>query len=220
MTQTTPVRQNVNDRLSWVKETARGVAGAALLAIWDKVQPAEPHPWMPSISPTDNLQRTMNLIMPLRRRYVIRHGELLTDLVKATEMIFAGLNNVGTIHTARFDLIGNNLCMISVYDGELGGYIRDFIGVIGQAFDALMGYVIDPPPLPTSEHPDQFIAWVAAHDAFQFPDEATDLHPKLHALERESLLMLRQQRHVQLGVYRGYPGYSVAQVRQGLGIGW
>lgn len=217
---TMPDRQPVNERRSWVRETARGVAGAALLAIWNKVQPAEPHPWMPSISPTDNLQRTMNLIMPLRRRFVIRKGELLTDLVKSTDMIYAGLNNVGTIHSARFDLIGNNLCMLSVYDGELSGYIRDFIGVIGQAFDVLMGYVADPPRLPTSEHADEFIAWVAAHDAFQFPDEATDLCPKLNALEREGLLMLRRHRHVQLGAYRGYPGYSVAQVRQGLGIGW
>lgn len=203
-----------------VKESARGMMAAGLLAVWDKVQPAGPHPWVPSISPSDNLQRAMNLVMPLKPSSVLRQGELAKELVKATELIFVGLDNVGTIHNARFLIIGDNLCMISVYDGELNGYIRDFIGAIGQAFDVLMTFVADPPCTPVAEHPDEFIAWIAAHDAYQFPSEATDLHREVGSMERESLLLLRRHRHVQLGTYNRYPGYSAAQVSAALGIGW
>src|SRR5262245_15038310 len=208
------------DALAWARTAARGAAGAVALAVWARVQPAGRHPWTPSVSPSDNLQRPMNLIMPLKPRYLIRRGELVTALVKATDQIYVGLNNVGTVHFARFDLIAGNLCMISVYDGELSGYIRDFIGSIGQSFDVLMGFVANPPPTPVAKYPDDFVAWVAARDAFQFPDESSDLLPRLDSLEREGLLMLRGNRNVQLGFYRNYPGYSAAQVRQGLGIGW
>lgn len=213
-------RQQVQAYGTRAKAVARAAFGDAVLAVWARVQPAKPHPWEPSMSPSDNLQRPMNLIMPLKSRFVIDEGDLTKALVKATDMIFVGLNNVGTVHFARFDIIAGNLCMISIYDGELSGYIRDFIAVIGQAFDVLMGFVKDPPPTPVSKHADEFISWVAAHDAFQMPEESSDLRPELSSLERESLLVLRQHKNVQLGVYRCYPGYSAAQVRNALGIGW
>lgn len=203
-----------------VQETVVEGLTSAGLAIWDHFQPPQPHPWTASPAPSDNLQRTMNLIMPLRRSHVLRRGELLRDLSASTELLTVGLNNVGTVHFARFLIVDRYLCMISVYDGEMSGYIRDFIGTIGQAFDVLMKYVKDPPPCPTSKYPDEFIAWVAAHDAFQFPDERTDLCPELGRLQREGLLVLRRNRHVQTGVYRCYPGYSAAQVRDSLEIGW
>lgn len=209
-----------DDVREWVKVSARGAFTAAAVAVWSRLEPARPHPWVPSIAPTDNLQRPMNLVMPLKYRYLIRRAELTRGLVNATDMILVGLNNVGTIHFARFDLVAGNLCMFSIYDGELTGYIRDFIAVIGKAFDVLMGFVEDPPPTPVEEYPDEFIAWVAAHDAFQLPEEPSDLHPDLASLERENLLVLRQHPNVQFGVYRCYPGYSAAQVRQSLRIGW
>ena len=190
------------------------------LAVWNRFQPPEEHPWAPSPAASDNVQRTMNLIMPLRRGHVLLRGRLLRDLVRATDMIVTGLNNVGTVHFARFVLVGRHLCMISVYDGELSGYIRDFIGTIGQAFDAIMTHVRKPPPTPVAAYPDQFIDWIAAHDAFQFPDEPTDLCPHLNRIERENLLVLRQNRNVQIGVYRCYPGYSAARIRHDLGTGW
>lgn len=203
-----------------LEKSAKGWLADRLLTVWDKVQPAGPHPWEPSIAPSDNLQRAMNLVMPLKPRYVLQQGELVKALAKATEMIFVGLDNVGTIHNARFLLIADNLCMISVYDGELSGYIRDFIGAIGQAFDVLMTFVADPPCTPVAEHPDDFIAWIADHDAYQFPSESSDLHREIGSLERESLLMIRRHRHVQIGTYNRYPGYSAAQVSDALGIGW
>ena len=55
---------------------------------------------------------------------------------------FAGLDNVGTVHFARFVIIGDNLCMISVYDGVFST-IRDFIATIGNVFDAVVRLVED-----------------------------------------------------------------------------
>ena len=192
---------------------------AVALAVWNRFQPPRQQR-CPVPSPSDSLQRTMNLVMPLRRSTVFDRGELLGSLVRSTDKILVALSNVGTVHFARFLLVDRNLCMISVYDGDLRGYIRDFLGTLGDVFDGLMAFVEDPPPRPVVEFPDEFIAWVDAHDAFQFPDESTDLLPELNALERESLLVLRRHRNIQLGTYRCYPGHSAAQVRHGLGIGW
>ncbi len=193
---------------------------AVIAAVWARFERPHPKPVIESMAPGDNLQRSMNLVMPLRPATLMRRGAVTADLVAATEMIVVGLNNVGTVHFARFTLVGPNLCMFSIYDGDITGYIRDFITVIGQSFDVIMGYVKDPPPTPVGEHPDEFIAWVAAHDAFQMPEEPTDLGPDLGSVERHSLLVLRRERNVQLGVYRCYPGYSAAQIREHLGIGW
>lgn len=199
---------------------AESAAVAVAVAVWARLERPERPPKVDSMAPGDNLQRSMNLVMPLSPRSLVRRGRLTTDLVAATEMIVVGLNNVGTVHFARFTLIGPDLCMFSVFDGDMTGYIRDFITVIGQAFDVILGYVKDPPPMPVGKHPDEFIAWVAAHDAFQMPEQPTDLRPDMRSVERYSLYALRRERNVQLGEYRCYPGYSAAQIRQHLGIGW
>ena len=39
-------------------------------------------------------------------------------------------------------------------------------------------------------------------------------------LSRYLVLQLHKNPNVQLGSYRSYPGYTVAQVREKLGIGW
>jgi hypothetical protein len=202
------------------KMHAESALVAAAVAIWARLERPERPPRVESMAPGDNLQRSMNLVMPLNPRSLAQRGRLTTDLVVATEMIVVGLNNVGTVHFARFVLVGPNLCMFSVFDGDMTGYIRDFITVIGQAFDVILGYVRDPPPTPVGKHPDDFIAWVAAHDAFQMPEQPTDLRPDMRSVERHSLYALRREHNVQLGEYRCYPGYSAAQIRQHLGIGW
>ena len=209
-----------DDIVERAKVSARAAFVSAAAAVWSRIERPRPHSIVSSIAPSENVQRPMNLVMPLKYRYLVRRGELAQGLARAVDMILVGLNNVGTVHFARFDLVGGNLCMFSIYDGEITGYIRDFIVVIGQAFDVLMGFVADPPPTPVAEHPDEFVAWVAAHDAFQLPEEPSDLRPDLGALERETLLVLRRNPNVQFGVYRCYPGFSAAQIRRGMGVGW
>ena len=141
----------------------------------------------------------------------------------SVDELFTGLNAVGTVHFARFDIIDGNLCMFSVFDGDFTTYIRDFIGLFGSVFDALMTVVKDPPPLPSELHPEAFIDWVHAHDALKLPRDLMLLDPEVgdvRNLSRDMVMMFEANPHVELGIYRGYPGSSVAQVRDGLGVGW
>jgi hypothetical protein len=194
--------------------------GSLLTAFWSCVEGPIDVPRKSSLAPSDNLQTPMNLVMPLRFPQVAFRGQLGKMLFQQTDQILVGLNNVGTVHFARFDVIDGNLCMFSIFDGDFTGYIRDFIGVIGQAFDGIMEFVKDPAPTPCGSNVDEFIDWVRRHDALQLPELATDVNADLVALQRETLVLLHQHPNVQMGIYRGYPGYSVAQIRDGLGIGW
>ena len=47
--------------------------------------------------------------------------------------IYTGLDDVVTVHFARFVIVGANICMFSVYDGDFANYIR---GPSGCAYPA------------------------------------------------------------------------------------
>lgn len=194
--------------------------GSFLAFLWSHLEPAKDTTPAASIAPSDNLQTPMNLVMPLRFPQVAFRAELGKALFRAADGILAGLNNVGTVHFARFDIIDGNLCMFSIFDGDFRGYIRDFIGAIGETFDEIMGFVQDPPTIPCGEHVDEFVEWVRCHDSLQLPDQPTDISPDLVALRRRDLVLLHRNKNVQVGIYRGDPGFSVAQIRDALGIGW
>lgn len=219
-------RQSIYDRwrsyLADPKQLPQVLLGSVLAACWSRRQSQRVIDLRPpaSLAPSDNLQTPMNLVMPLRypqAAYRAQFGQLLFD---AADEVLSGLNNVGTVHFARFDIIQGNLCMFSVYDGDFQGYIRDFIGTIGGVFDGLMTFVKDPPPAPCGENVDKFIAWVGRHDMLQMPEWPSDIDGDLPALERTTLVLFHRHANTQMGIYRGYPGYSVAQIRDGLGIGW
>ena len=127
--------------------------------------------------------------------------------------------------------------MISVYDGDFSNYIRDFIATIGSVFDAVMAEIEGGDALiPTERNIDAFIDWVHAHDLFQAPDFPTDLFTLQDAEKgirpqspgpRSAIAAARTDPataanpNVSLsGGYRAYPGFSAAQVRQKLGLGW
>jgi len=183
----------------------------------------------------ENLQRMMNLIMPLKDPSPIGRAKAALVVAQNVDEIFAGLDNVGTVHNARFLLLGNNLCMISVYDGDFTNYIRDFIATIGSVFDAIMDLVEGGDDLkPTEQNIERFIDWVHAHDLFQVPDFPTDLftlqdeargltgrdHSVL-SLPRDYILQFHANPDVSLGGgYRAYPGVSAAQIRESQGMGW
>jgi hypothetical protein len=77
---------------------------------------------------------------------------------------------------------------------------------------------------------------VHERDLYQVPDTATDFlrdrealkgdraasgNDDLTLLPRKLVLQLRANANVSLGSgYRAYPGFSVAQVRKQLGLGW
>ncbi|MDQ4097077.1 MAG: hypothetical protein M3144_04325, partial [Actinomycetota bacterium] len=134
--------------------------GSVLAVYWARRDPPAPVRVPASLAISDNVQRSMNLIMPLRYPITGGRSETTRILTKATDEILVGLNNVGTVHFARFTIVKGALCMFSVYDGDFEGYIRDFISSIGTSFDQIMMLVKNPPATPCAEHVDEFVAWV------------------------------------------------------------
>ena len=190
-----------------------------------------------AVQPSENVQRMMNLIMPLKDKSAIGRARAAAAVAQNVDEIFAGLDNVGTVHFARFLLIGDSICMISVYDGDFTNYIRDFIATIGSVFDEVVKLVEGGEAIiPSEDHVDAFIDWVHVHDLFQAPDFPTDLFTlnkesgktprgegplELRTLPREFILQLNANPNISLGGgYRGYPGFSAAEVRRKFGVGW
>jgi len=173
-----------------------------------------------SESPSDNVQQTMNLIMPLAHNDPTALASLTMYMRLNVDDLYSGLDVLGTVHFARFDIIDGNLSMVSVYDGDFETYIRDFIVAIGDVFDVLMTFVKDPPPTPVGLYPSQFVEWVNERDLMQVPDDPTELVDDLDLLPRRLLLLFHDKPEVQLGMYRAYAGSSVAQIRQALGLEW
>jgi hypothetical protein len=199
------------------------IAERLLVAFWRRVAPVKtPQPKYVTALP-DNLQMHMNLVMPLADQTDVGRARAIQAVAANIDELFTGLSNVGTVHFARFDLIGGNLCMFSVFDGEFRAYIRDFISVFGSVFDALLGLVEDPPPSPCTQHPAAFIDWIHRHDSFQIPRDLTSLFPdekNIKNLPRDLVLLLNENPHIQIGRFSGYPGISVAQIRDRTGMGW
>ncbi len=98
--------------------------------------------------------------------------------------VTTGLDNLGSIHFARFNIINDDLHLISVYDGTLQGYVQEFAVQIGTTFDRILSFVADwPPPscaddarpVSVRDHPAEFVEWVMAHDIVQLPRDPTEL---------------------------------------------
>ncbi len=213
-----------------------------LVPIWAWLTPVKRLPGGPgpSARPGDNLQSMMNLIMPLKRenRSPLGRAKAALAIAKNRDQIFAGLDNVGTVHFARFVIVNDNICMFSVYDGDFTNYIRDFIATIGSVFNAVVELVEGGDAvIPCEKNVEAFIQWIHEHDLYQVPDTATGflrdqerlngdvavspVNDDLTLLPRKMVLQLRANANVSLGSgYRAYPGFSVAQVRKQLELGW
>lgn len=238
-----PDNEGLMDRfVDHLPETAffKFVAARILTPFWAwrtpvKALPGGPHP---SFQHGDNVQCMMNLIMPLKDKSPVGRAQAAMAIAQHKDAIFAGLNNVGTVHFARFVIVGDNICMFSVYDGDFTNYIRDFIATIGEVFNAVVGLVEGGEKVtPCDKNVEAFIQWVHEHDLYQVPDTPTDflrdqeklngdkavspVNDDLTLLPRKMVLQLRANANVSLGSgYRAYPGFSVAQVRKQLGLGW
>ena len=192
----------------------------AVIAYWRRKAPVQVPGRTWSLALGDNVQQTMNLVMPLADDSPIALARLANAMSSMQDVLSAGLDNVGTVHVARFDVIDGQLCMVSVYDGDFATYIRDFIVTIGAVFDVLLDFIADPrPPRPVERHIDEFIDWVDEHDLLQIGNLLT-LAPHLEDVPRAVVLLFDKRPSVQLAVYRAYPGYTVAQIRRALGLGW
>src|SRR6516164_5967375 len=75
------------------------------------------------------------------------------------------LTAIGTVHYARFVFLDEtHLAIITTSDGRLKEYIDAFVNVIGSVFDKLFAHVKDAPPLPTSDHRQEFLDYVKRND--------------------------------------------------------
>lgn len=215
------------------------LAGRVLVPFWAWRTPVYPQHGGPhaAIQPGDNMQRMMNLVLPLKDKTAVGRAKAALAIASNLDEIYAGLDNVGTVHFARFVIINNNMCMISSYDGDFSNYIRDFVAQLGTVFDSVVALIEDGDAMiPTKENIDAFINWVHDRDVYQIPDVATDLlrygtirHPTsepgmvddLQLLPRALILQLHANPNALLGSgYRGYPGITVAQIRHKMGMGW
>jgi hypothetical protein len=84
--------------------------------------------------------------------------------------ILVALNEIGTVHFARFVFIEERLlAVITTYDGDFDRYIDAFIDSIGEVFDKLLTHIADAPPLPVSQHRREFLDFVRKNDLTAVP---------------------------------------------------
>ena len=209
--------------MRWLTSRLNQAMERLLVRYWKWRAPVLTPAWEWKTSLADNVQQQMNLIMPLADTTAVGRAKAVQMVAANIDELFTGLSNIGTVHSARFDLIGDNLCIITVYDGDHEVYIRDFISGFGSVFDAMIKVVADPPPYPCEQFPAEFVAWVTSHEGFQIPGDLTLLFPdenNLENLSRDLILLLDANPNVQIGRFSGYPALSVAQVRLAAGIEW
>lgn len=91
--------------------------------------------------------------------------EKLQSLPSDQNPIAIALTKISTVHFARFVFLSEDqLAVITTYDGDFDRYIDAFVNEIGAVFDKLLLHVKDAPPLPVSDHRQQFLAYVQKHD--------------------------------------------------------
>jgi hypothetical protein len=72
------------------------------------------------------------------------------------------LDKVGTPHFAQFvPLEDHQVGFFTVYDGSFDTYIADFTKNIGNVFDLIFKFCINPPPSPCRKHLQEFIDFAA-----------------------------------------------------------
>src|SRR5712691_414677 len=168
-----PSDEGVLDRfVDWVPTTLvfKRVASWTLVPFWARRTPVKPLPGgpHPSFQHGENGQCMMNLIMPLKIKSPIGRAEAALAIAQNKDAIYAGLNNVGTVHFARFVIVGDNICMFSVYDGDFTNYIRDFIATIGEVFNEVVKLVEGGEKVnPCEKNVEAFIQWVHERDLYQ-----------------------------------------------------
>jgi hypothetical protein len=110
------------------------------------------------------VQNALNLALVLKSR--AQMPALLATINAAKDDIHAALTGLHYVHFARFlptpDF--SALQVVTSYDGDLESYLMDFVVVLGDAFNAILAFVQDAPPLPVQRFPREFVAFVDANN--------------------------------------------------------
>ncbi len=127
----------------------------------------------------------LSLMMPVLPGTTL--SSLLSTLATSQPSIDAALAKIGTVHYARFLLLDRSspnllpnlananspsdtliISIITNYDGDFDLYIHDFVGQLGEVFDALLAHVIGGKQLiPVANNEQAFLAFILANDASQ-----------------------------------------------------
>jgi hypothetical protein len=82
---------------------------------------------------------------------------LMPDLATAQD-------DLGTVHFSRFMVEGDEkLLFLSDIDGEADEHIERLVESAGPVFDAIFGYVDDPPATPVADNPERVTKWLKRH---------------------------------------------------------
>ncbi len=106
------------------------------------------------------VQNSINLYLPLRNP--AQAMSLVETLKEAGPQAHAALSSLRTVASARFVMepTGSALWVMTVFDGDMTSYLRDFVGVLADVFDAILVYVEGAPPLPVREHAQAYVDFV------------------------------------------------------------
>ena len=101
-----------------------------------------------------------NLIVAMRVKSPISENAMrLRRLIAAgVPRIEHALMQYGHVHFAWFEFSDDDsqLVLRTIYDGQFDAYVKHFATRVGDLFDGLFEYIEGAPPLPVSEHPNEF----------------------------------------------------------------
>jgi len=111
----------------------------------------------------------LTLLMTIKsKKDYLALSELLNDLQgRPPELnpIFQALNQLSTVHFARFVFLDErHLMVITTFDGSFEKYIDAFVSKIGKVFDMLLERMENAPPLPVERHREEFLEYVQKND--------------------------------------------------------
>ena len=110
----------------------------------------------------DSGQVSHGLNLVLRLRDPLQMPYLLLEIAKRQQQVGEALDELNFVHFARFlpTRSGSALQVITEFDGDLEPYAMDFAIAIGDIFTVILSFVVDRPPLPVKDHPDEFWAFI------------------------------------------------------------
>lgn len=114
-----------------------------------------------------HIQTALTAIMEIKQPTTLHARALKFLLTHAYQRVVDILDQVGTVHFARFVFLANDtkLALITSYDGSFETYMKNYIEVAGDLFDLMLDHIHDAPPLPVQQYRNEFIEYVRRIDA-------------------------------------------------------
>lgn len=127
------------------------------------------------------VQNALNLNLPLKSP--AQMPDLIATIAHLQPRFTAAVLGLRSLHFARFlpTVDYANLLVITAFDGDVESYLMDFIGTLGDEFNALLRFMKDPPRLPVQEYPVEFAKWVNDHNTSQV--SVISAYPPLSVLD-------------------------------------